>query len=186
MKNLFSIAATIFFVLSFNLGNSQGEITPPSEGKAVIYFMRTSGLGALMNIRYFDNNQYIGKFGGVNYYRYECEPGKRIFWFKAENIDFVEADLEEGKIYMVETNAVMGGFSAGVKAKLVDFSDEKQMKAINKLLEKKESKSFTEEELLEGQENNAIAIQRGMVKINKKRSKKKKLKVIQAEDNLAL
>lgn len=183
MKNpIYQLPLLFVFFLVFNIGNSQTKVTPPSEGNAVIYFMRTSSLGALMNIRYFDNNQYIGKFGGVNYYRYECKPGKRIFWFKAENIDFVEAELEAGKVYILETNPVIGGFSAGVKAKLVDFNDEKQMKRINKLLEDKESKSFTVEELEEGQDKNTIAIQRGMLTVNKKRKKKKKLKVLLADD----
>ena len=186
MKNSIRIVLTVLLLATANSVSSQVNVTPPSEGKAVIYFLRTTNLGALMNIRYFDNNQYIGKFSGMNFYRYECEPGKRIFWFKAENIDFVEAELEEGKVYLLETNPVIGGFSAGVKAKLVDTADEKQMKRVNKLLEKKETKSFTSEELAEGQDKNNGVIQRGMLKINKKRGKKKNLKVLQADSYIAI
>ena len=182
------ILQTLAFILVISLCtlpqiNAQEALTPPSEGKAVIYFLRTTSLGALMNFRLFDKSQIIAKYKGRSYVRYECDPGEGIFWIKAENIDFIETDLEAGKIYLVETNAVMGGFSAGVKFKLVDYSDEKQMKRIKKLLEEKEAKVFTEEELKEEQEDNKTVIQKGMAKVVKKRKKGKKIKRLTADMN---
>lgn len=144
------------------------KITPPSEGKSVIYFLRTTSLGALMNMRYFNKDSYIGKFKGVNYLRYECDPGKTYFWIKAENIDVLEANLEPNKIYLVETNAAMGAFSAAAKFKIVDFENPKQIKRINKLLAKKESKTFTEEELKKHMKRMSKAFQKGMKKVRSK------------------
>lgn len=173
---------TLFFVLTSLIGfgqtNSIENLTPPSEGKAVIYFLRTQYLGALMNFRLFDKGQFIAKYKGRNYVRYECDPGKSIFWIKAENVDFIETELEAGKIYLVETNAVMGAFSAGVKFKLVDYSDEKQVNRINKLLSDKEAKTFTKEELEKEQTESKLVIQRGMSTVVKKRNKGKKIKRI--------
>ena len=139
-----------------------------------------------MNFRLFDKGQIIAKYKGKNYVRYECDPGKSIFWIKAENVDFIETELEAGKIYLVETNAVMGAFSAGVKFKLVDFDDEKQMKRINKLLTEKEPKTFTKEELEKEQTDNKLVIQRGMSTVAKKRKKGKKIKRITPDMNFDL
>lgn len=179
---------TLLFLLSISISFSQiksDKITPPEEGKSVIYFMRTTSLGALMNVRYFNKSEYLGKFKGVNYLRYECDPGENIFWIKAENIDVLEANLEPNKIYIVETNAVMGAFSAGVKFNLVDFGKKKQIKRINRLFGKKSSKTFSEEELKKGKEKMISVVQKGMKKVLKK-IKAGKVKVLESNMNYTI
>ncbi len=160
---LFLVATTTTF--------AQEDIYPPAEGKAVIYFVRTPSPGSLMNIRFFEKGNYLGKFNGVNYLRVEVDPGESIFWAKAENVDFIETDLKEGGIYLVETRGRMGGFSAAVKLFLVDFNDEKQMKRINKVFEKKEGVAIEEEDITKGQQNTSV-IQQGMMTVVKKRKSK--------------
>jgi len=140
-------------------------------------------MGALMNFRFFEENSYLGKFKGKNYIRYECEPGEHMFWVKAENIDFIETDLTAGNIYLVENNAVIGEFSAGVKFRIVDYSNEKQMKRINKLLAKKEAKTFTEEQLLEDEKEMSEIIQKGMQKVQEKIKEGKEIKRISSDMN---
>ncbi|CAM1361127.1 conserved exported hypothetical protein [Tenacibaculum litoreum] len=174
-----SIPFLLLLFLSFQtFSQIQAEkITPPTKGKSVIYFLRTTGLGALMNIRYFDKEQYLGRFNGVNYLRYECDPGEKVFWIKAENIDVLEANLEADKVYLVETNAVMGAFSAGAKFKLVDFNKKNQVKRINKLLEKKEPKTFTQETLNEQLQKMKDVVNKGLKKVRKKIERKKTTKL---------
>lgn len=158
------------------------KITAPQEGKSVVYFLRTTSLGTLMNIRYFNNGEYLGKFKGINYLRKEFNPGKTYFWIKAENIDVLEATLEPNKIYLVETNAAMGAFSAAAKFKIVDFNNPKQVKRINKLLAKKDSKKFTDDELQKEKEKMTKIIQKGMKKVRSK-IKKEKFKVLSSDMN---
>ena len=117
-------------LLTFQFSNSQITVDPPAEGKAVIYFIRTASPGILMNFKYFDKNEYLGRFNGTNYFRYECEPGQHLFWVKSENYDFVEADLKPGGIYFLEVKGRMGAMSAASKFFLVDYEDKKQMKRI--------------------------------------------------------
>lgn len=179
----------LLFVLTISLSASaqyQEKIIPPSEGKTVIYFLRTSSLGSLMNMRYFDDSKYLGKFNGRSYLRYECEPGEHIFWIKAENIDVLKANLEEGKTYVVETNATMGAFSAAARFKIIDFENKKQLKRINRLFEKKEISTFTDEELEKGEYENRFVIERGLKKVKKKLKKTKKLKVLSSDMYLPL
>ena len=170
------------FVLSMS-ANAQFEdkLVPPSEGKSVIYFIRSSNLGSLMNIRYFDEDKYLGKFNGRSYIRYECEPGNHIFWIKAENVNVLRANLEEGKVYLVETNAALGAFSAAAKFKLVDYSDERQLKRINWVFEKREESTFTPDELEKGMYDNRFIIKRGLGKAKKKLKKPKKHLVLSAD-----
>lgn len=170
-----SIPFLLLLFLSFQtFSQIQAEkIVPPTKGKSVIYFLRTTGLGALMNIRYFDKEEYLGRFNGVNYLRYECDLGEKVFWIKAENIDILEAD----KVYLVETNAVMGAFSAGAKFKLVDFNKKNQVKRINKLLEKKEPKTFTQETLNEQLQKMKNVLNKGLKKVRKKIERKKTTKL---------
>jgi hypothetical protein len=85
-----SIPFLLLLFLSFQtFSQIQAEkIAPPTKGKSVIYFLRTTGLGALMNIRYFDKEQYLGRFNGVNYLRYECVQEKKYFGLKQKTLMF--------------------------------------------------------------------------------------------------
>ena len=171
----------VFFVLfqtSFNFINAQNVFESPSKGKAVIYIMRTTSLGAIMNFRFFDGETYLGKFKDKNYLRYECEPGEHLFWVKAENIDYLEADLWSNIIYVVESNAVMGAFSSGVKFNILEYDNPKDMKRVFKLLNKKEPVIFDKTELLEAQIEMHDIIKSGLEKYENKQDREKDFKKI--------
>jgi hypothetical protein len=124
------------------------EIKLPAEGKAVVYFARVSALGFAINFTYFDSTQLIGKFNGTGYIRYECDPGKHVFWARSENRSFVEADLEAGKIYFIEAIPQMGALKAGVDLEPIDpAEDEKRVKKILKLLNRKTAESLDADQL---------------------------------------
>lgn len=134
--------------------------------KAVIYFVRTSalGFGSAINFSFLDSTRLIGKLNGVNYIRYECEPGKHLFWARSENRDFVDSEVEAGKVYFLEAIVQMGAIKAGVKLDPVDPLDTKRMKRIKKLLDKKPALTFSEEELQKQTENFQMVIARGLEK----------------------
>ena len=179
IKALLFVAAVILVISSKVY--SQNTFQSPSEGKTVIYFMRTTSLGAVMNFRFFDGEKYLGKFKDKNYLRYECNPGKHLFWVKAENIDYLESDLLADKIYVVESNAVMGAFSSGVKFNILDFNDQKKMKRVFKLLNKKNPLVFDEEDLLEEQNEMQDIIKSGLEKYENKQDRDKDFKEITRE-----
>lgn len=144
MKNKIILIASILLI---SMAGFAQEIKPAPENKAVLYFVRASSMGFAINFSYFDSTSFIGKFNGVNYFRYECEPGRHLFWARSENRDFINADLEAGKIYFVNAIPQMGALKAGVQLVPVDTKNEKVMKPILKLLSKKEGITFTPEEL---------------------------------------
>jgi hypothetical protein len=151
------------------------DIQPAPEHKAIVYFVRASSLGFAINFTYFDSAAVIGRFNGPKYLRYECGPGKHLFWARSENRDFVEAEVEAGKIYFIEAVPQMGGIKAGVKLLPVDPTDEKTMKKILKLLDKKKPQSFTTEELEKETINFKDVIERGLEKYSEEKAGGKKI-----------
>lgn len=147
-------AITTLLLVSILITAHAQEIPPPSEGKAVVYFVRTSSMGFAINFSYFHNDQFIGKFNGPKYMRYECDPGEHIFWARSENRDYISADLEAGKIYFIEAIPTMGGLKAQVILDPVLPTDAKRIAKIKKLMAKKPSESFTAAEL--GPENERL------------------------------
>jgi hypothetical protein len=139
-------------------------IEPAPADKAVIYFVRPSAMGFAINFSYFDSTRLIGKFNGPAYIRYTCDPGHHLFWARSENRDFVEAEVEAGKIYFIEAIVTMGAIKAGVTLDPIYPNDEKRMKKILKLIAKKPSKSFTKEDLKTEEEKMQDVIIRGLEK----------------------
>lgn len=170
MKQIFLMA---LWMLSFCSGSAQ-SFKPPAEGKAVVYFIRISGLGTLVDFFYFDSARYIGKFNGTKYMRYECDPGPRLLWSKAENRDFVEADLEAGRIYLLEPVPQMGAMKAGVTLQLIDMTDEKTRSRVAKILAKPEV-VYTEEELAARAAKLKEVIQKGLEKYKSEKASGKEM-----------
>jgi hypothetical protein len=114
---------------------SQG-FTPPKEGNAVVYFTRISGLGSLISFDYFDSATYIGESAGRNYLRYECPPGKHLFWASSENKAFLTANLEANETYVVIVDVLMGIGVARVGLTPIDSQNKLFPKAKQLILKK--------------------------------------------------
>lgn len=146
---------SFILLLCFALPSICQNLRSAPDDKAVVYFVRTSSLGFAINFSYFDSARVIGVFNGPKYIRYECEPGQHLLWARSENRDFIEAELEAGKIYFIKANVKMGGIKAAVELLPVNPEDTREMEKILKLLDKKPSESFTADEL----KNEAIRLQ---------------------------
>lgn len=152
----------IMFFTCFSL-HAQ-EIAKPETGKSLLYFVRSTGTGALINFKYFHGDQYLGKFSGMNYFTYEVEPGEHVFWVGAENRDFIEATLEADQVYMIEVRPMMGAIKAAVKLFPVDPLDEKTVKRLNKIFEKKPPALLDSAEFSDEAESLNFYIENGMKK----------------------
>jgi len=109
------------FLLVFTLIGCAGSskymttATPPegpSPGKALVYFMRPSGLGFAIHFQIWENYELIGLSQAKSYFAFECDPGRHYFIGRAENKRVVEADLEAGKTYYILTQVKMGAWKA--------------------------------------------------------------------------
>jgi len=169
MKNivLLLLAFQSIIIYSQNIESTQTE-------KSVVYFTRANAVGALINFTYFDGEKVIGRFNGPKYLRYECNPGKHLFWARSENKSFVEANLISGKIYIINVIPKMGAIKASVKLVPVDKKNYK-LKRIQKLLSKRETEIFSESELNQLQNEMSEIILRGMERYKKMKEKGKKI-----------
>jgi len=174
MKKLYFVIALMFAVVS---GFAQ-EIKTPAEGKAIVYFVRTSGLGALINFKYFDGEKYLGKFNYGKYLVYECDPGVHLFWAKSENIAYLEADLRASQVYIVNAEPQMGAIKAGVHLAPLDKTDkryEKQEKRVLENIAKSKLYVLTDEDKTDAEEDLAGLVTRAMEKYRKNKEKGKEL-----------
>ncbi len=76
MRKLFYLL--VFLSFSF-LGFSQ-NLKKPSEGKALVYIMRSNNLGSDLNFRVYDKDLFLGVLPSRAYFTYECDPGEHLFW----------------------------------------------------------------------------------------------------------
>ena len=117
MKNIKKIVLLLAFLVGLISVSSQKittqEIVKPSEGKSLVYILRT-GAGPLLNFRVYDNNKFLGALSGFKYLVYECEPGEHVFWAASENRDYIDATLEPNSVYVINIEGQMGAFIASV------------------------------------------------------------------------
>jgi hypothetical protein len=151
-------------------GMSQ-NIKPAPYNKAIVYFVRPSSYGFAINFSYFDSTRLIGKFNGPKYIRYECEPGTHLFWARSENKDFIDAEVDAGRIYFIEAKPHTGALKAEVELIPIDPKDAKTMKKVLELMDKKPSESFSEEELQKETEEMLEVIAKGLAKYAKDKEK---------------
>jgi hypothetical protein len=122
MKTSIILSVIIPVLLGMNLAKGQG-LTPPSPGKAVVYFARVTNYGGAVSFEFFHQDKYIGAFKAKNYIRYECAPGESLFWASSENREFVTAELQEGGTYIILVNVIMGAWKARVGLAPISAND---------------------------------------------------------------
>lgn len=86
----------------------------PTKDKAVVRFMRPSGMGFAVNFNILDGKTVIGNSVAKSQFDYLADPGHHLFVATAENKVFLEADLAPGKVYYVVTRIYPGAWYARV------------------------------------------------------------------------
>jgi len=123
MKSRLIALLLVFFVPGVNGLKAQG-FTPPTEGKAVVYFVRISDYGFAISFEFFHNDKFIGIFKGKNYMRYELDPGEQLLWASSENKEFVTSELKAGETYIVVVDVIMGFWKAHVGMTPIGANDQ--------------------------------------------------------------
>lgn len=179
MKTVNKILLIFVFFLGFTSAFSQKVTTQaidkPSEGKSLVYILRT-GAGPLLNFRIYDKDKFLGALSGFKYLVYECEPGEHVFWAASENRDYVEANLEANSVYVLNAEGQMGAFIASVSLLPLNpevFADKRTFFQVVKGAKK--------QEYVPNNEDKSENIKTGLAKYNDlKTSNSKKIKVLDA------
>lgn len=126
---LFPIAAFLSMV-----GLKGQTLKVPSDGKAMVYIMRSNNLAAGINFRVFDKETFLGALPSSAYIVYECDPGEHLFWAASENRDYAEAALEANKTYFIDLRAKMGLVIAAVGVEPYSPDNEAHLSELEKCL----------------------------------------------------
>jgi hypothetical protein len=86
----------------------------PTQDKALVRFMRPSGIGSLVNFNLLDGERVIGNSVAMSQFDYLTDPGHHLFISISENKVFLEADLAPGKVYYIITRIYPGAWRARV------------------------------------------------------------------------
>jgi len=108
-----TVMLSVFLVVTGCAGRSGYMVTAtpaagPAPDKALVYFMRPSGMGFAVHFQIWDSDHFVGLSQAKSYSVYECAPGTHLFIGIAENKVALKADLDAGKSYYVGTNVRTG------------------------------------------------------------------------------
>ncbi len=112
-KSILTILLLLCIAMVSTSATASKKVTPNS-GKCLVYFMRPSSSAFAIKFKLYDNEVLVDKLGHSNYIAYECDPGEHIFVLKSENTDYLEANLEANKVYLVECEVQPGIITARV------------------------------------------------------------------------
>lgn len=157
------------------------EKLAPMPGKSLVYFIRPSSTAFAIKFKIYDNEILIGKLSHRNYIVYECDPGEHVFVIRGENIDYLDANLEPNKVYLVECEVKPGIVQARVSFEPISPTHkkfEKKKKSILKLIgnAKKGKEAEQDENEVDFEEPSSI-----MKKFNERKEKGKKIKQLTPE-----
>ena len=86
----------------------QDAVPEPSEGKAIVNFVRPSSFGKGVKAPIWDGEKLIAMSLGKMAFQYECDAGKHIFIAWSEYKSPVEADLLPDRVYYIVLRTRMG------------------------------------------------------------------------------
>lgn len=161
MKNLLYL---FLLVCSSLFGQDlKQDLMKPAEGKSLVYFVRSNSVGLTLNFRIYDKDVFLKALEFKEYLVYECEPGEHVFWAASDNRDFVDADLEANKVYVIDIEGQMGMLVAGVSMVPFNPNDRGNRKDLYNII-KKESKVLFKDLIADTKNNRSENIKLGLEK----------------------
>ncbi len=129
----------------------------------------------MINFTFYDGENIIARFAGRKYFRYECAPGPHVFWAKAENRSYVEANLEAGKIYLIESLVNMGAIKARVQLQPHDPATGGIKQVTQKMMAKWPSQSYDPALLAQWSEIKTDATENGLERYNQLKAEEREV-----------
>lgn len=93
---------------------SENRPEGPGPDEALVYFLRPSGMGWMVDFEAWDGERCIGIVTAKSCFAYRCPPGEHLFMSFSENSRACLATLDAGKTYYIVTSVRMGAWRARV------------------------------------------------------------------------
>ena len=84
------------------------DVPAPPPDKALIVFLRPQSRGHSVHASIYDGEEFFGFVQTDTCFLYEAEPGEHDFMVIGETANFMDADLEAGRIYFVQVKIKIG------------------------------------------------------------------------------
>ena len=101
------------------------DIDPPGPGRAVVVFVRPDGRAKFVSSTIFDDVAPVAVLMQKTYAVYDTPAGKHRFMVVSEAADFMDANLDEGKVYFARIADRMGAWRPRFSLLPVSPHDEK-------------------------------------------------------------
>lgn len=127
---VYSLSLFLFLVSLSSCAGTSNYMKPsvsrvvPTQDKALVRFMRPSGIGFAVNFNLLDGEKVIGNSVAKSQFDYLANPGHHLFVSISENKVFLEAELAPGKVYYVITRIYPGVWRARVAFEAVTRGSE--------------------------------------------------------------
>jgi len=127
---VYSLSLFLFLLSLSSCAGSSNYMKPsvsqlaPTQDKALVRFMRPSGIGFAVNFNMLDGEKVIGNSVAKSQFDYLANPGHHLFISISENKVFLEAELAPGKVYYVITRIYPGAWRARVAFEAVTRGSE--------------------------------------------------------------
>lgn len=160
----------------------------PSEGKAIIEFVKVTVQGWNAETMLFDGDQYIGSCWGVSHLRVEVDPGEHLFWMNiTDKMGYLNAEVEANKVYVVIIDMAETAFSnVGLSPATMD--NVSLVDRAKRVIYKHPVKVTSEEDIENKQIklDNKDFIQKQLTKYEKKYKTSSKTQVLNGDMNIPL
>ena len=129
-QNEISKDSVITNQLTLQQKDSIAKNLTPIQGKAIVYIIRSTLLGAVIKMNIECNSIHIGSTKAEKYIYTILEPRTHTFLAKSKNKSSFELTVEAGKIYFIKQQVKMGFLFAQTGLKLI--TDEEGRKLLSK------------------------------------------------------
>jgi hypothetical protein len=135
MKSLVAVALVAVAITA--AAKEETKLTPPPEGKAVVYIGKMNAfVGGAWPFHFLMDEQYLARVKGKNFVRVEVEPGDHLFWVAMQSRrTFVKAKVEAGHSYALYAKLTQGAELIPITTDSKDWKEFGKMIASGKPLE---------------------------------------------------
>lgn len=91
------------------IATKSGPLASPAPGKGLVVFFRPGSLmGAALGCTVHEGEQEVARLGSGKFYAVTAEPGKHVYFTKAETTDRLNLEVEDGETTFVKCKLGMG------------------------------------------------------------------------------
>ena len=120
---LFSVGLFVSASATSQLATTtEAPVIEAGDGQAIVYFVRTAGVGRAVRFWAFVDDELIGVTRGKAYVGAAVAAGERVVWSRSGNVSSLRIRLDPGRTYFFEQKMRMGALKGRVRLEPTPFA----------------------------------------------------------------